>query len=428
MGQFTTLPNCADPTGLAGSTAVDSIFTNWMWSPNPGYDITEFAFEYGPTGFSNGGGTYQWGVDTVSYDDTIADANLMSAGLYDVYIQAICGTDSSSWVGPIIVTMPMTNDSTCMAQALPVDGVDYSFNGAGATVATGESAVAPGAGICTGNMTWCNSSMNFTTWYTFDAPASGNVRITGEYQNFDGQIAVYEVTQCDSFPTYTLLGANDDDPNTGAGFPFLNLCGLTPGNTYYMVHDPFSTTTTGIYSLSITEVVVEAGTDNGILNVCLGDTVDLNTQLTGADAGGTWSEDIPTAGFNDPIWSSAGLASQVFTFQYMVVDGCATDSVGTSVEVYAPSSAGIDGSISACQNQPVDLLSGLSGNVDLGGQWYDPSNNTIPSSAITAGAVPGQFNYDYITGNGVCPDDTANVILDVSPTCDYLDLQEAYFE
>ncbi|PWL23377.1 MAG: hypothetical protein DCO96_16130, partial [Fluviicola sp. XM-24bin1] len=26
-GDFTTLPNCADPTGLAGATAVDSIFT-----------------------------------------------------------------------------------------------------------------------------------------------------------------------------------------------------------------------------------------------------------------------------------------------------------------------------------------------------------------------------------------------------------------
>lgn len=428
MTSFTTLPNCADPTGLAGTTAIDSIFTNWNWTANPGYNISEFAFEYGPTGFSNGAGSYMWGVDTVSYADTIADATLMSAGLYDVYVQAICGTDSSNWVGPITVTMPMTNDSTCMAQDIPVDGVDYSFNGTGATVATGETAVAPAAGTCTGNMTWCNSLMSFTTWYTFTAPASGNVRISGDYQAFDGQVAVYEVTQCDDFNTYTLLGANDDDPNGTSGAPFLNLCGLTPGNTYYMVHDPYSSTTTGIYSLRIEEVAVEAGTDNGLLNICLGDTVDLNTQLTGADAGGTWTEYIPTANFEDPIWVSAGLASQVFTFQYMVVDGCAMDSVETQVEVYAPSSAGIDGVITVCKNEPVDLLSGLSGTVDHGGQWYDPSNNAISSSAITAGSVPGQFNYDYIAGNGVCPNDTANVILDVSPTCDYLSLQEAYFE
>ena len=42
--------------------------------------------------------------------------------------------------------------------------------------------------------------------------------------------------------------------------------------------------------------------------------------------------------------------------------------------------------------------------------------------------IPGQYNYDYITGNVVCPDDTANVIVDVDPDCDYLNLQELYFE
>jgi len=49
-------------------------------------------------------------------------------------------------------------------------------------------------------------------------------------------------------------------------------------------------------------------------------------------------------------------------------------------------------------------------------------------AAITAKEIPGQYNYDYITGNGVCPDDTANVIVDVDPDCDYLNLQELYFE
>ena len=52
--------------------------------------------------------------------------------------------------------------------------------------------------------------MNFTTWFTFTAPASGNVRIDGEQAGFDGQIAVYETTDCSSFSQYTMLGANDD--------------------------------------------------------------------------------------------------------------------------------------------------------------------------------------------------------------------------
>jgi hypothetical protein len=71
-------------------------------------------------------------------------------------------------------------------------------------------------------------------------------------------------------------------------------------------------------------------------------------------------------------------------------------------------------------------LSGLSGNVDLGGIWYDPSNNPT-SSAIVASSIPGQFNYDYITSNGVCPEDTSNVVVNVLSTCDYLNIEALVF-
>jgi hypothetical protein len=72
-------------------------------------------------------------------------------------------------------------------------------------------------------------------------------------------------------------------------------------------------------------------------------------------------------------------------------------------------------------------MSGLSGNVDFGGDWYDPSNSLLGDANITTSSIPGQFNYDYITGNGVCPDDTANVIVDVDFNCDYTNVQELYF-
>ncbi|MDC1385744.1 T9SS type A sorting domain-containing protein, partial [Crocinitomicaceae bacterium] len=145
------------------------------------------------------------------------------------------------------------------------------------------------------------------------------------------------------------------------------------------------------------------------------------------DAGGIWYELIPTANFSGSNFISAGLASQVFDFNYIVTDGCAADTVSTQVEIYAPSSAGLDGVIDACLNQPINLLSGLSGNVDLGGDWYDPTNSVIGDVNIISGPIPGQFNYDYITGNGVCPDDSANVILNVDFNCDYLNLQDLYF-
>ena len=429
-GTFQTLPNCADPTGLALASAVDSVFATWAFTPNTGFDIQEYGFEYGPTGFQNGMGTTIFGVDTVSLSDTIVDASLMAGGIYDVYIQAICLTnDSSNWVGPVSVTMPLTNDSTCLAQAIPVDAVNYSFNGTGATAQLGELGIAPPAGPCDGQMTWCNSSITASTWFTFVAPASGNIRIDGEFQDFDGQLAVYEATDCADFNTYTLLGANDNFNLNGDDFPYLNVCGLTPGNTYYMLHDPNGGA--GIYSLRLQEVAVEAGSDNGLLNVCLGDTVNLNTQLTGADAGGTWTESIPTAGFNDPIWPSTGLASQVYTFEYTVLDGCATDTVQTTVEIYDASNAGIDGTINACQNEPVTLWNGLVGSIglDVTGTWTDFDGVTqLPNADITAESIPGQYNYSYVAGNGVCPDDSSVVTVIVDPTCDYLNLQEVTFE
>ena len=51
----------------------------------------------------------------------------------------------------------------------------------------------------------------------------------------------------------------------------------------------------------------------------------------------------------------------------------------------------------------------------------------MPTSWIDASNIPGQFNYDYITGNGVCPNDTANVLLTVDGSCNYLNIEEMYF-
>jgi len=424
MGTFCTLPNCANPSAILTSTAVDTVMTSWSWVENVGYPSTGFGIQYGWTGFTPGTGTVAY-LDN-NYTDTTEDMTLMGGGVYEMYVQAVCGTDSSAWTGPISFTMPLTNDSTCFAEDLAVDGTMYTFNNGGATIDAGEGTIAPPA---TGFQTqdgWGNSNINLTVWYTFTAPPSGNVRVNCAGLNFDGQVAAYEVTDCNDFSTYTLVGANDDGPNF-VNPPLMNLCGLTPGAQYYLVYDSYSTVATGTYNMTLTDVNVEAGTDNGLSDICLGDTIDLYTNISGNDAGGVWSEMIPTANFNDPYFLSAGLASQVFDFEYVVVDGCATDTVATSVEIYAPSSAGIDGTIDACMNQPIDLYAGLSGNVDMNGSWYDPSNSLLGSSAISASSIPGQFNYDYVTGNGVCPDDTANVIVDVDFNCDYLNLQELYF-
>ncbi|MDX2359740.1 MAG: T9SS type A sorting domain-containing protein, partial [Crocinitomicaceae bacterium] len=430
FGTFTTLPNCADVTGLAGTSAVDSLFTSWSWVESSGvgtYPSTGFNIQYGFNSF----GLYD-GSETIvnadnNFTDTTADVTLLAGGVYDIYVQSVCTTDTSNWVGPIQVIMPLDNDSTCFSEQLMVDGSLYVFNNAGATISGTETTIAPPASGCSTTDGWCNSSMNFTTWFTFDAPASGNMRLDATDYGFDGQLAVYEVTDCGDFATYTLVGANDDAIGGGSAAPNWSVCGLTPGNTYYLMHDSWSTTGTGTYSIRLSAIDLEAGNTNGLIDVCLGDTVDLYDGVAGYDMGGVWSEMLPTANFADPLFPSAGLASQVYDFEYRVIDGCAYDTIIQQVEIYGPSSAGNDGTLTVCLNQPFDLLGALSGNVDTGGDWYDPSNNIVPS-LTAAGNIPGQFNYDYVTSNGVCPADTANVVVTVDGACDFLGIDEEVFE
>jgi hypothetical protein len=427
FGTFCTLPFCSNPSGMVNTTDVDSIFTSWSWTESsPAYPSTGFNLQYGMNGFPLYTGTIVNADNNLT--DTIANPALLAGGVYQVYVQAVCGLDTSTFVGPFTVTMPLTNDTVCGAETLMADGTIYTFNNTGATVETGETAIAPpatGAQTTTG---WINSSLNNTTWFKFVAPASGSVRVNNTAINYAGQSAVYDASSCSDFATFSLVAANDNAIGGTSVAPNYTVCGLTPGAEYYLMHDG-STATVGNYSISITPIVLNAGSFANILDVCAGDTVNLFDGITGQDAGGLWTAELASAGtgVTDSLFASAGLAFQVFNFEYRLTDGCAYDSIVAQVEIYGPSSAGNDGTVTVCRNEPYDLLSGLTGNVDLNGSWYNPSNQLMSSSWITAGNIPGQFNYDYITGNGVCPDDTANVLVNVDPSCNYLDVAEMYF-
>src|SRR5690606_3668235 len=107
---------------------------------------------------------------------------------------------------------------------------------------------------------------------------------------------------------------------------------------------------------------------------------------------------------------------------YYITTGCAPDTTVATITVVPPSSAGFDGAIAVCRNQPLNLLSGLAGNADLGGVWTDPNAVVIPNGNTISSNIPGQYNYQYIVSNGVCPADTAKVVVSVQG-CDYLGLE-----
>jgi hypothetical protein len=441
----TTLPWCNTPTTLAGVTEVDSLFATWNWTPVASAPnvLSSFNIQYGDFGFDLYNGNFEV-AEGLEFADTVANTTFLAGGVYQLYVQAVCGTDTSNYAGPYTFVMPLSNDTVCGAEMLNVDGTVYYFNNTGATVDLGENGIIPAGsnpdgynGTILPQLTWGVPIAEGSTWFTFEAPASGSMWFSGNDQNFfASQIAIYEAADCGDFTTFDLVAASDqttpDFSNKIA--PNFTVCGLTPGQTYYVMHEAWSNGFGGApifgqYSIKMTPIVLEAGSFVDVLDVCSGSSVDLFDGITGNDAAGIWTAEIPAAGtgINVSDFNSAGLAYQVFNFEYRVTEGCAYDSIVSQVEIWAPSSAGNDGTIDVCRNEPFDLLSGLGGNVDMGGTWYNPSAVAMPSSATTSSNIPGQFNYNYITGNGVCPDDTALVLVNVSSTCNYLDVEEMFF-
>jgi hypothetical protein len=441
---FSTLPWCADPITLGGTTAVDSLFSTWNFVPSVGAPqaLSSFNLHYGPFGFDVYAGTTEVATG-LDFADTVANASWLAGGVYQLYVQAVCGTDTSNYSGPFTFVMPLTNDTVCGAEMLQVDGTVYTFNNTGATATVGEAALITGSnpagynGTILPMMAWGSPAIEGSNWYTFVAPASGSMWFSGQDENFfASQIAIYEVTDCADFATFSLVAASDQTTPDFASkvAPHFTVCGLTPGATYYVLHDAWSNGFGGApifgqYSIKMTEIVLQAGAFADVINTCTGSTVNLFDGIAGYDNGGVWTAEVPAAGtgITDSMWNSTGLAYQLFNFEYRVTEGCAYDSIVAQVDVYEPSSAGNDGTITVCRNEPYDLLSGLTGTADLGGTWYNPSNQPLASSAVVSSNIPGQYNFVYIAGNGVCPDDSALVLVNVDASCNYLNVDEMFF-
>jgi hypothetical protein len=439
---FQTLPFCSDPSGITTTTAVDSLYSAWNWVETGAlYPATGFNIQYGMTGFDLYAGTVVNANNNLS--DTTFDAGFLAGGVYQVYVQAVCSADTSNYVGPFTFIMPLSNDSVCGAEMLAVDGSVYYFNNVGATAQVGEAALITGTNPAGYNatdlavMTWGSPAVEGSNWYSFIAPTSGSIRFSGLDENaFLSQIAVYALTDCGDFTTFELMGASDqvDLGVTTKLAPNFTLCGLTAGETYYVLHDAWSNglggaATFGQYSIKMTPIDLEAGSYVSMLDVCAGNSIVLFDGITGYQDGGTWLAELASVGTGiaDSLFNSAGLSYQVHNFEYRVTDGCAYDSIATQVQIFPPSNAGPDGSLTVCRNEPFELVAGLTGTVDLDGTWLNPSSVALPGSTTTASNLPGQYNFVYITGNGVCPDDTATVLVDVLTTCDWNNVDEMYF-
>ena len=417
-GSFTTPPFCANPTNLLVSTDVDSLISSWSWTQySAQYPSTSFNLQLTLPGAPLYSGTI-YNLDN-NFTDTTYDSEFMAGQTFDVYVQAVCGQDTSFYVGPFNIVFPLTNDTICGAQMIPVNGQMYMFNNTGATFDVAEVAMVPpatGAQTTTG---WANQNLEMTTWFKFVAPPSGAVRINCTGVSYNGQMAVYGSPNCSNIAGFQMMAANDDDLGGVNQAPNFTVCGMTPGTEYYMMHDAFNFTA-GNHAIQLYEIVLDAGVEGELLEVCYGDTVNLFLGIANYQLEGTWSETTPTLGLNDNLFNTNGLASTMYEFTYTVQDGCATDASNAYLQIYSAPNPGEGGTINVCLNEPFNLVSGISGLVDLDGVWSNNvTSQTLSGSVDTSGTTGGNVLYTYTASNGVCPDESTTVTVVVDAGCDF---------
>ncbi|MCB9344507.1 MAG: T9SS type A sorting domain-containing protein [Lewinellaceae bacterium] len=200
-----------------------------------------------------------------NYDSYMEVDGLAAGQTYYVLVDGYSGAtgDFSISITALLPPAP-ANDAPCAAISLPTDGtVQNGFTNLNATVATGESALAPTGNDCISS--WCEPSnaIQNSVWFKFVAPASGRVAIsTCDLADFDTQLALYSAGDCNNFGTYTLIAANDDGPvSCSTNFDsYMEVSGLTAGQSYYILVDGYGGIS-GTFGISVTALVASATKD-----------------------------------------------------------------------------------------------------------------------------------------------------------------------
>lgn len=393
-------PTCPAPSDFVLDT-VGLDFADISWTSNGAE--TSWNIEFDTTGFALGNGNF---VDGTT-DNPYSINGLQSGATYDVYVQASCSpSDSSGWEGPFTFSTAYTCQDTL-----------YDNGGANGNYASPSDDV----------------------YRMFAGAPNQYVRLTfEEFQtenNFDG-IYVYDGDDVND----SLLGSLED-----GSFGFVTDSGHWSGST---IPGPFySSNAQGALTVnfgsdgSISNPGFKGYVDcfdcdptpgvDGSIDFCrLDDTLDLNTLVTlpthpDASRQGTWMFPAnPGVLVQDSLIIATTLAEGTFEAWFILSTPCGADTTVATINIYGPSQAGMNGTLNVCLNEPINLFDGLSGNADLAGDWYDPSNQLLPNSQPTASNIPGSFNYDYVTTNGVCPADTALVEVIVDGDCDWLSIGE----
>ncbi len=150
-----------------------------------------------------------------------------------------------------------------------------------------------------------------------------------------------------------------------------------------------------------------AGTD-GVLAICSNNApTNLNTIITGAQAGGTWTGpgNTPFSGVYDPAINASG----GFTYTVTGIAPCVNDQSTVVVTETAPPYAGTDGATTVCADgAAVDLFALLGGGPNAVGAWTAPGGGAATNTYTPGTSAPGVYTYT-VTAAAPCANHQATV-------------------
>lgn len=447
-------PSCP---GINSITMVNVLPDEATATWNQAYLETQWEIEYDTTGFVLGNGNNAIVADTFN-----VMTGLTSNTTYDIYLRAVCGSgDESVWLGPISFTTPCDIFPTPYIESF--DGSSWisgtGFNNVSSEISDCWTNTPSGSAAGTQPYFWgtrTGTTSNAATGPTAAAGGIGNYVYVESSNGGATDTALFDSPMIDlsmindpvlTF-SYHMYGANADslsvEISSDGGVTFDSILTIVGAQQFdnadewidtSLVLDDYINDTIivrfltvkssfngdiAIDEFSILSCIPDGGVDNET-DVCrLDESLDLNDEITINQGGGKW--DFPANQSlitNESIFNVSTLPTGNYSVYYIVPGACEDDTTILSLNIFPPSSAGINGTIQACRNQPINLFDGLNGNVDMGGDWYDPSGSPVNGSQPISSNIPGSFNYDYIVSNGVCPADTQFVEVIVG-TCDYL--------
>jgi hypothetical protein len=230
-------------------------------------------------------------------------------------------------------------------------------------------------------------------------------------------LALFSTTDCSDYNTFEMIVANDDAPSGGVA-PEISVCGLTPGETYYFVYDPWSNFEThDNFAIRVQEVSVFAGNDGSITVCTSNDEVDLTTVISDQDGEGMWIFNLNPFAIEDGVFNATLMAVNTYTMEYIVEIGCAKDTSIATVEIVGLASSGTPVSpFNACNTGPVFLFAGLEGTITTGGEWTDNmATGLLQGSIFQANGIPaGMYQFTYTVDNGICPSSSSTVSVNLN--------------